>query len=374
MKIHSVTSRLVVSLTTVIVLMGCVLPMSPTPPPAQPPMPSPTPQLPAPTLMSEFKSTSGRTVIEYYAYDSGTCGIGNCNFRGPIHALPGFDQVEVFLSGFRLETQSKVDAITNVQAQVQKFRYDKATGELEVGVNGQLSTGSGQPYAYHVTFVVILTDATAAKFTAVGHACGGQAQCHVTATLAGAVPTGMQYIGLGTQIFDLRTDQSGPLRINTLSAHIDSLTVTPPNVQLDYLCSLSDAAGMNAMSCEWGAAIIAFDPAEMAQNTSTIFPQYSFLGSNITGARRWTNHSQPAAGTAFTGYLDAFEGLTFFYPTGQENALWMVEAAASNFQLSGTPPTEALTDYGIFLGTTFGDTMNAQTYTYQESRAFGFLR
>lgn len=358
MKIHFLMSRLVMSGAAVIIMMGCV----PTPPSSLPP-----------TLISKFKSSSGRTIIEYYTYDSGTCGIGNCNFRGSLHAPAGFDQVEVFLSGFSLETQSKVDKISHVQAQVQKFRYDKATGDLEVGVSAQLSTSSGQPYAYHVTFVVLLTDVTAAKFTHVGNGCRGQAQCHVTATLAGAVPTGMQYIGLGTRIFDLGSE-SGPLLINTLSAHIDSLTVTPPNVQLDYLCSLHDAAGVNAMYCEWDAAIIAFDPAEMAQNTSTIFPQYTFLATSTTTADRWTNHSQPAAGTAFTGFLDAFEGVTFFYPTGKENAIWMVDAFASNFQLSGTPPNEALTDYGIFLGTTFGDTANAQAYTYQESRAFGFLR
>jgi hypothetical protein len=39
----------------------------------------------------------------------------------------------------------------------------------------------------------------------------------------------------------------------------------------------------------------------------------------------------------------------------------------------GTPPNDALADYGIFLGSVFG-TNQALGYLYQESRAVGFLR
>lgn len=326
-----------------------------------------------PIMIQQFQSTSGRTIIQYYSYNSGICGIGsNCNFRGPIHVPNGFEQVEVFLSGFTLMAQSQVGEVKGVSAQVQKFRYETTTGKLEVGVNGQFSTDSGQPYSYQVTFVVVLTDSAAAKFTHVGNGCAGIANCNVTRFLPGAVPSNLHYIGLGTRLFDLGS-RSGPLLVNTLSAHIKSLSVNPPDVLLDYLCSLQDASGTNKMFCEWDASIIAFDPTEMERNNSTIFPQYTFFGRNISARQSFTNGDQAPSGAAITGFLNAFEGLTLFYDVGQEHAIWMIESSASNFQMAGVPPNTALTEYGIFLGTIFGDTTNAAQYVYQESRALGLL-
>jgi len=40
-------------------------------------------------------------------------------------------------------------------------------------------------------------------------------------------------------------------------------------------------------------------------------------------------------------------------------------------QVSGA--TTAASDWGIFLGTTFGDPVNTTPFTHQESRALGFL-
>lgn len=326
-----------------------------------------------PTLEKQFRSTSGRTIIQYYIYDSGLCGTGmNCNFRGTLKAPAGFDQVEVFLSGFTIQTDKSADKILRVASRIQKFRYDPATGDLEVGVNGQLVTGNVQPYHYQVSFVVVMTDSNAAKFTRVGGGCRDIAMCNITGSFPGAVPSNMQFIGLGTRMFDLGSD-SGPLAINTLSAHVNSLNIANlPDVYLDYLCVLQDSAKTNLMFAEWDASIIAFDPVEMDRNNSTIFPQSTFLGRNVSIRQDLANQAQTPTGATITGFLDAFEGISLFYTAGLEYDIWMIESSASNFSIN--PPNTAITKYGIFLGTRFGDTQNAQTYSYQESRALGLLR
>jgi hypothetical protein len=53
--------------------------------------------------------------------------------------------------------------------------------------------------------------------------------------------------------------------------------------------------------------------------------------------------------------------------------VWRVEASASNFQISISPPTTAYSDYGMFLGTKFGK-KGTDPFDLQMSRAVGFLR
>jgi hypothetical protein len=352
-----------------ILMLGVACQPTPTPTP----MP-PTPLTAPPTVAQDFRSTSDQTFIQYYTYTSGTCGAStSCNFRGLIHPPVGYDQAEVFLTGFTLETQNSTDKIERISAEVQKYRYEPATGEMEVGVNGRLETKTRQPYSYQVTFVVLLTNA-AAKFTRVGNGCNGVAQCHVTATLPGAVPQGMHYIGLGTRIFDLGST-SGPIAVNAFSMHIDSINVQNlPNVQIDYLCALQDAMSNGDMFCEWDASVIAFDPAEMDRNNSNLFPQYTMVGTNVSVASQLNGQAQPFSGGSISGYFDAFEGLSLFYNQGQQNAIWLVDSSASGFQTTGSPPTAGRAQYGVFLGTNFGDKVNAQPYAFQLSRAVGLLR
>ena len=336
------------------------------------PVPPPAPQAPPPTLVATFHSSSGRTAVQYYAYSSGGCrGVGNCNYRGSLPSLPSFAQAEVFLSGFALETGSSAAEVGRISAEVHKYRYDPATGELDLGVAGQLST-NGQPYRYHITLALVLTDASAAKFTRISSGCTGVAQCRVVRSLPQAVPSTMQYVGLGTRTFDLGSN-SGPIVVNALSIHQDGLTVTASTVQIDQLCALQQASMSNSMFCEWDASVIAFDPAEVEKNNSPIFPQYTFV-ANVSVAQRWTEHAQPGSGLPASGFLNAFEGLTLKYGPGQSHTVWLVESSASSFRMSGSPSNDALTDYGVFLGTAFGDRVQTQSYGFQESRAFGFLR
>lgn len=333
----------------------------------------------SPQLAQQFRSSSGRTAIEYFTYDSGTCGAGlPCNFRGSIKVPAGFDQVEVFLSGFKLEAAKQSDALSQVMATVTKHRYVVATGELELSISAVLNTRSGQNYSYNIGFVVILTESALAQFTQVGGGCAGVASCRIKRTIPAAVPAGMKYIGFATQNWHLGS-HSGPLLVNTLSAHQDGLTVQSPVVNLNYLCVMRDGRGKNRMFCEWGAKVIAFDPAEMEQNGSSIFPQYAFMswGSNVR--HLWTEQSSSPSRRPIAGFFDAFEGLTLTYQTfpytpGIQNPIWLIESSAGNFSVSGVAPDTALTEYGIFLGTKFGNYTTTRQYGHQESRAFGFLR
>ena len=184
----------------------------------------------------------------------------------------------------------------------------------------------------------------------------------------------MHYIGLGTRIFDIGSS-AGPISLNTLSMHIDSINVQfPPDVQVDYLCALHDALALGRMFCEWDASVIAFDPLEMDRNDSAIFPQYTMLNWNVLQYQQLNGQANPFSGGIISGFLDAFEGLTLSYDPGQQNAVWLVDASSANFQTIGSPPNAARSEYGIFLGTTFGDRVNAQPYAFQASRAIGLLR
>jgi hypothetical protein len=330
-----------------------------------------------PMLTQRFVSSSGRTAILYFTYDAAPCGGGvSCGFRGLIKVFRGYDQAEVFLSGFRLEGLRQADAVSQATVSVQKFRYDPVTGAMEVGVSSGIGTASGQQYATSVTFVVLLTRLGVASFTPISTGCGGVASCSITRSLPGAVPAGMQYIGLATSNWSLGS--SGPLVLNTLSGHIDALTVSGPQVDLRYLCMMQDGSAANRMWCEWSAKVVAFDPTEMEQNGSSLFPQYTFLGWNTPSRQAWTEHATSPSRTRLTGFLDAFEGLTLTYQTfpqvpGTQNPVWLIESMASNFRLDPNVPDTALTDYGIFLGTRFGNYATAQNYGFQLSRAIGLL-
>jgi hypothetical protein len=237
-------------------------------------------------------------------------------------------------------------------------------------VNAALGSASGQPIWHEVTFVVVLTDPSVAQFTDINGSCGGVGQCSIARTLAGAVPAGMHYIGLGTRSWELGSND-GAIPLNALSGHIGALTVGPTDVTLDYLGAFRNAAQSNRMYLEWAASVIAFTPAEMAQNTSPIFPQYTTGVGSVTTRQAWTNND--VAPTPVTGALSALEGMTYLYPTGQEHELWIVEASVGNVRIQPTSTNNIQTDWGIFLGTTFGDRQNALTYDYQESRVLGFL-
>jgi hypothetical protein len=328
----------------------------------------------APAITGEFGSTSGHTFIQYYSYASSLCGTGaNCDFRGVIHAKGGFDQAEVFLTGFAVERRTSADKVQGISATVQKFRYDPVTGDMEIGVNGGFQTG--QPYSYRISFVVLLTSGAVATFTRVGNGCNGVGQCHVIVSPTGSVPAGKHYIGLGTRTLFLGTDR-GPMNVNALSMHLDSISnVAPPgNVNIDYLCAFRDAGAAQKMFCEWTASIIAFDPAEMDRNDSALFPQYTVLGHATPVAQRLNGMARPFSGGTIAGYFDALEGVSLFYDAGKEHPIWLVDASAAGFQLSGSPPTSGMAEYGVFLGTTFSDRVNAQPYSFQVSRAVGLLR
>jgi hypothetical protein len=320
-----------------------------------------------------FVSTSGRTIIQYYAFKSGTCGTGtNCNFHGILPLPPGFAQVEVFLTGFTLEAGKSEEKVKRILAEVKKHQYSTSSGELEVEVTGRFETETMQPYSYQISFVVLLTNA-AALLTNVGNTCKGVAQCIITASLPGSIPPTMQYIGLGTRIFDL-SSTSEPLSVNALSMHVDPIRVQAPNVQVDYSCVLRDARSSNEMRCQWEASVIAFDPAEMDRNDSNVFPQFTIVGSNVPSAKQLNSQAKPFSGGTIAGYFDALEGISLFYGRGQENQIWLIDGSASGFNIIGSGPSTGEAQYGVFLGTTFMDRVKAQPFSLQVSRAVGLLR
>jgi hypothetical protein len=333
-----------------------------------------------PRPIQHFKSSSGHTQIVYFVYDAGPCGAGvGCTFRGTVRVPAGFEQVELFLSGFKLEALKQSDAIARVTATVRKENYDPTSGALELYIASTLSTKTVQQYSYSVTFVVLMTSASLAKFTPIGGGCAGINRCRIVRSLPTAVPNGMQYIGLATYSWDIGSN-SGPLQINTLGGHQDGLTVTPVGADVEYSCVMQDARRKSRMFCEWGAKVIAFDPTEMEKNGSTIFPQYTFLSMGTNLRQAWTENSASPSRSRLAGFFDAFEGLglTYYRPFAStsliQNPVWLLESSAANFRISPSAPDTAQTDYGIFLGTDFGDYSKAQRYGYQESRAFGLLR
>ena len=307
----------------------------------------------------------------YFSYKSGPCG-GNvaCNFRGIIPVPAGFDTVEVFLSGFRLQTATMSDMVSSVGATVQKYRYNVTTGDLEVGVTSWLRTQSGQQYSYLLTFAVLLTNPGVAHLTPISTGCSGLGECHIVRSLPTAVPAGMHYIGLATSNWHLGAS-SGAIPLHVLSGHLDNLTLIGPAVNVDYRCAMHDTQLNTKMYCEWGAKVLAFDSSEMAQNGSLLFPQYTVIGFNTPSRHSWIEHAPNPSGNPLPGFFDALEGLSLVYAGTSQHPVWWIEGSATGFSVAGST---ALTRYGIFLGTQFGNSTTAAPYGYQMSRAFGFLR
>jgi hypothetical protein len=318
-----------------------------------------------PALVGEFKSSSGRTVLQYYSVTiSGT-------IRGVVSAPAGFELVEVLLTGFTLEADSHEAPAAHAAAEVQKFRYDPQSGDLEIGVAATLTT-DGQPWTAEVTFVVVLTDSDAGRFTLIDTGCNGTAQCSITRLLAGAIPPGMQYIGLATQIWDVAA-QHGAVPVNGIAGHKNALSVNPPDVWVDFMGVFRDGAWANDMFCEWRAVVIAFRPTEMTQVPTSLPNQFTMLGTNQVARRSITNQAPAPPGVAVTGMLDAFDGFTALFSQaigGPEHPIWMLEASAAPPILA---PSGPVTTYGVFMGTKYGDLTSTQPFLFQLSRAAGFL-
>jgi hypothetical protein len=171
-----------------------------------------------------------------------------------------------------------------------------------------------QKQAWELTFAVILADAHAARFTNINTGAHGAGNCMINKHLPNAIPPNMHYIGVGTQSWDLGTEGgAGAVPVNTLACHIDSLSVNPPQVQLSYAGSLTDASQKTPMFLEWGAALIAFGPTEMAQSPGPMFPQYTTVAQGLSAPAEWTNHATNQTGP-IQGFLDAFDGVTYTYP------------------------------------------------------------
>jgi hypothetical protein len=100
------------------------------------------------------------------------------------------------------------------------------------------------------------------------------------------------------------------------------------------------------------------------------FPQYTLL-VNTSVAMAWTDHALNPTGP-IRGFLDAFEGVIFFYDPGVDHEIWLVDAAAGGF-LASLGGNVGITDYRLFVGDSFGNASGGAPYTVQSSRALGFL-
>jgi hypothetical protein len=324
-----------------------------------------------PALAGQFQSSSGRTALQYFqqTFPAGTPS----SFRGPVQVLPGFDQVEVFLCGFTLATDTHEAPLARAAINVQKFGYDAQTGMLEAGVRTQFTT-DGQGATSEVTFVVVLTDATAGRFSPISTSCGGTAECDIIRQVGSAVPTGMQYIGTATQIWDVGL-RSGPgIPLNGIAGDVDSIAVNPPAVWLQYIGVLRNGPWTNDMFCEWQGMVIAFDPAEMTPLPTSQPYHYRFTARNQSTRQVMNTQAIAPPNVASVGFLDALRGSYLFYSpaiNGPETPVWMLETSASAPIMA---PNGALTTYGVFLGSQFGNSVNAMpNYGFQISRAVGFL-
>ena len=232
----------------------------------------------APVPAGHFQSSSGRTMLEYFrhVFPAGTPS----SFRGPLQVPAGFDQVEILLCGFTLSTEVHEAPARRAAVNVQNFGYDVTTGILDVGVTTQLVT-DGQGAMSEVTFVVVLTDSAAARFSEIAASCGGNAECDIIRLVNSAVPAGMQYIGVATQIWDVGVSSGPTIPVNGIAGDIAGLAVGAPSVWLQYLGALRNGAWTNSMFCEWRGVVIAFDPAEISRFPTPNLPyQYTFLGQH----------------------------------------------------------------------------------------------
>ena len=323
-----------------------------------------------PLLTGQFQSSSGRTVLSYYRH--AFSGGSPTSFRGTVQLTPGFDQVEVLLCGFSLAADWHEAEVGRVAVNVQKFGYDAQTGALELGITTQFVT-DGQTSSSEVTFVVIMTDVRAARFSPISTGCGGVAECNITTSVPVAVPTGMEYIGIGTQIWDVGSD-SGPVPMNAVGGDVASLTVGLPSVAFDFLGVLRNGTFTNRMFCEWQGLVVAFDPAELTRAITPLQYQYTFLGHHVGARQFFYNQAQSPTNQPNTGFLDASQGSSLLFSqsiNGPEERIWFIESSAEAPLLT---PTGSITRYGVFLSSRYGETqVAAPDYTFQVSRLAGFL-
>lgn len=330
-------------------------------------------QVSPPTLIAEYKSSSGATIIQYYHYVSPLCGVTNCNFnRGIITTYPNFNLTDVFLSGFSIQTDKSEDTIARLKAEVQQFRYMPQTGDLEISVNAQIGTGTQQGYSYEIIFGIVLTDPSVAHLSGVSGGCADIATCQIKSMVANVVPSSMQFIGLGVHEFQLGSD-SGPIFINSLGISNPLVNVLGTDIEVEQTCAFHDAALSNRMFCEYSAATFAFDPSELDVNDSVLSPRLVISNTGVAGTLKFLNSVGAASGSKITGALDALEGLNFSYPAGTEEAIWAVEAWANSVNVAGPSSTQAESDYSLFLGTIFGDRTSTAPFDVEFSRTVGLL-
>ena len=181
----------------------------------------------------------------------------------------------------------------------------------------------------------------------------------------------MQYIGVATNIWDVGVSSGPAIPVNGIAGDIAGLAVGAPSVWLQYLGALRNGAWTNSMFCEWQGVVISFDPAEISRFPTPNLPyQYTFLGQHQSARQVIAGSaSVPPGVPPFVGFLDAFQGFSLLFSqaiNGPESPVWMIESSAS-VPIIG--PNGAFTQYGVFLGSQFGNTANTvPDYGFQISR------
>jgi hypothetical protein len=323
---------------------------------------SPSSSQAAPKRIGRFISSSHRTVLLYYRWAI-TAGSG---FSGSLAGPPGYEIATVIQTGYILKTLDAPAPVTRVSVTTRLDFYHSDTGRFDVSVNVHEPFEDG-----FVTFVAVFSDPGVATFTAMNSpSCTGPGTCGITATAAGAVPPGMQYVGVGVHEWQVGT-AVGLTPVKDIGAHVDHVSVGATDVEADLTGVLTDGSSSpKSMVFEWQASVLAFKPSEMTRVVTT--PPYEYpIDGRATKRRAIKVTDANPAGRVVKGFLDGLEGFRHhFTGVGSAHDIWMLEASST---LPVVGPVAVSRTYRVMLGTIFGETSTTDPYIYEFSRTPAFL-
>lgn len=202
-------------------------------------------------------------------YTSGKC-YKYCSQNLSIVLPDSFDQVEIFLTGWKAENVGMVTTLRKIMLSARSLSYSPITGVFDwVAAAEILSPSTKEEYFFMLFFTIVLTKNIGARLSIITNGCTGPAgRCKGNVVIPNVVPSGWDFLALGVRAFELEVPVASPpgVLINCLSIDMSDWATQGTDLVSNLFGAMHDATPKEFMSCNVEAVGIVAAPGETFQH------------------------------------------------------------------------------------------------------------
>lgn len=208
-----------------------------------------------------------------------------CAYQLTTKLPTGFDQAEIFLTGWRVENQRWTRTLWKLSLGVKSQYYDPTTGRFvwEALADVRSTAYPDDTYVYIINFTILLTKSAGATQLIISNECSAPMGCTDFKVVPNSGPANWQEAALSIRSFSLEAPygitSTGTL-VSQLSLNMTSWQITSAGFESALHCEMPDISSMSTMMhCSAEAIGLVAAPGEIYR-----FPIESYSGSFTSGA------------------------------------------------------------------------------------------